>query len=233
MGAGQEIATPPSLRGRTSPEGPVVQITNDDGSVSPSRLPRQGTTTTPIQVDGGGRAISPAPAAIRSLPVTMASLDTIVNDIDQLSLGINTGSGLPQVIEGMKRKGASYLGWDDPVKLYSEVTEGFTATLARLAGEVGVLTDQDVQRAKSWIPRVGESIAIRNDKIRRLRQFIREKRNAARQLTGQGRGASTAPSIPPPPASAAMPNAGTQGARRQLPNGQWAVQNAEGRWIVE
>ena len=55
---------------------------------------------------------------------------------------------------------------------YQSLTNGLLSQLARATGEVGVLTDQDIQRVKSLLPSFSDTKATAQAKINQLRNFF-------------------------------------------------------------
>lgn len=129
----------------------------------------------------------------------IATADEIksINDIDQ------TKGILVQIQEGAKRvitatnktEAAAQLAYsklptfmqDAQNKRFLETQDAYLGNVARtLGGERGVLTDQDLQRQRSGLPRPGDTIAVRNAKIEMQNEFLNVAQSAAKaKLLGQ------------------------------------------------
>ena len=59
---------------------------------------------------------------------------------------------------------------------YEAIRKSMIGPLARaISGEVGVLTDRDISRAESLLPRLHETEEVRKNKLANLRQIISER----------------------------------------------------------
>jgi hypothetical protein len=94
------------------------------------------------------------------------------------------------------------------VAVYQAMADGFLASFARAAGEVGTLNEGDIGRARSLLPTImpPDTEAVATEKLKELRTFITEKLRRGRQgaPTGGAGGTpapSTAPAAPAAPAT--------------------------------
>lgn len=87
--------------------------------------------------------------------------------------------GLKARSTGLLRKGLAAIGFDPAVRAYEALRQSSIAPLARaISGEVGVLTDRDIERAEKLLPNVNETKEEVQRKLANLRKAIEDRRNA-------------------------------------------------------
>ena len=153
----------------------------------------------------------------------LASVSEIVNDIDRLSTKIITSKG--GAIETAKQYAdltqAAFRrtpGKGEDAALYQQRRSSFVGVLSRtLAAERGVLTEGDIQRITVAFPDFGDTVRMRDDKIKHVRnlmksvikmqEMIAENRDPPADLIRRMKtqiwapmpGEKTQPAPPPPP----------------------------------
>lgn len=135
-------------------------------------------------------------AGIRAMRVEEAKaaslareMEPMVNEIADMAITLNSVEGLARFWHGAKLKGLSYIQGGGPLLTLPDGTQEYTGTLAadyvdvietylakfaRSGGERGVLTEQDVDRAKKNFSPLGTSKSLTARKTRRMRKHIRE-----------------------------------------------------------
>lgn len=122
---------------------PLVQVQQPNGQVV--YMPRsQAAGMTP-----------PAPAALRTQADAMKSVGSALSAIKQFSDSVNTSSGPVARVSGAVRSGLGAVGLDPQTKVFEDTRKAHAIRLSRALGEVGVLTNQDIERAVSLIPGPG------------------------------------------------------------------------------
>lgn len=151
-----------------------------------------------------------APAA--EAPAHDAAAVTI-NALDELSARINVQAGLTARAGGVWASTMARANYDDDVAEYEATLNGAIPMVARRMGHTGVLTQADVDSVKSMFPRVGDSQALRDRKIARIRQIMNQP--------------STMPASPASPAS---PTPTTQQNRPAVFGEMRSINGVRARW---
>jgi hypothetical protein len=146
------------------------------------------------------RGLKITPKKARDAMNNLSAALEIVDHIEMLSRSVNTGgSGLGRFVTGSSRLGQSVSQSNPDVNAFQAATEGFLATIARAAGERGVLTDQDVARARKLLPTIWTSRAVAQRNLSDLRSLL--ERIGARAVRTYSQPAGSAPpargDIPP------------------------------------
>lgn len=108
----------------------------------------------------------------RNRTAAMDRAGAIVDEIDDLSKKINTGSGPAARVTGAARTAGAALNLDPDVSTYNALISGFTPMIARAVGHSGVLTEQDVQSVRELFPKPGDSETVRNRKMAQVRAVL-------------------------------------------------------------
>jgi len=118
-----------------------------------------------------GRKIIPKKA--RDTIQALNAATSVIDDLEQLSQKINTGkAGVGRLVTGAQKAAGAATQLDPDAANFLSARNGFLATISRATGERGVLTDQDVSRARGLLPKITDSKQVAQDKIARLRRFI-------------------------------------------------------------
>ena len=177
----------PPIRIIMGPEGPV-------------QFDPRTNISKPIPSPTGAPLPRPPTAEETNQAVRMRGIYSVVDDMEELSKQIHRFEGPAAGIAGVVRRGAATINVDTVAREYVHVVEAFLAQLSRLAGEVGNLREEDVQRARLMVPLMTDGQRLARNKFARLRRFLRER-------MGEGPGAAR---------PAAEPNERTLDRLRQL-----------------
>ena len=122
---------------------------------------------------GQAVGLQPTSQKVKDTINNLNKADVIANQIekavDKLELGDNPASAAIRAaqlyIEARSKSNVNAVA-------YESLKEGLLAQLARATGEVGVLTDQDIQRARSLLPSFNDTKETAKAKISQLRSFF-------------------------------------------------------------
>jgi hypothetical protein len=114
----------------------------------------------------------PPPAALRTQADAMKSVGNAMTEIKKFSDTINTQAGPAARVSGALRTGMGAVGLDPRAKVFRDTRAANAIRLSRALGEVGVLTNQDIQRAVSLIPDLGSTREEATLKFQQLEQLI-------------------------------------------------------------
>ena len=178
----------------------VAGIGSGGGSGIVDRSTGRVRDITPPDANPGDRVIGPPDsAAARAARAQITALTPFVDKVAARALSLNAGTpgGLKGRVQGGVRSMKGSVGLDDDAALYNESIAAFAGQLSRLGGEVGVLTDQDIQRAIGMAPKIGMSEKLTQQKIADLQDFLAakfaayERKMGGVQVPGAGAGAGT------------------------------------------
>jgi hypothetical protein len=179
----------PTLAGRNKPPQPGRLGASDPGiaedaknwadaleagEVQMQQLPFGAVRTAAMKIikDRGGHILVPkARATIGELNAARV----IVDELEKIISGIPSGTGLGRIGEGLRSKAAKAVqspGRGEDTAIYDSRREGMLANLSRATGERGVLTDQDVSRARELTPTVFDTAEVRRRKLSGLRSHF-------------------------------------------------------------
>ena len=96
-------------------------------------------------------------------------VDEIGNMVNDLDL---SASQLGAAVGGLGRKAYGALIPSSKAGIYNTTRAGFVSRISRALGEVGVLTDKDIQRAVDLIPDLTDTPASASEKLVRLRSMM-------------------------------------------------------------
>jgi hypothetical protein len=191
----------PAALGRATDlaQAPVQQAQNrlDQANQLSQAITPQVPITTYVQGQGmqtlgtmqkGGKFIPPNPEerkakfeatnALTTIEQVFASADRLI-PADQ--------SGPRAVVGGFGRQLGAASGLDENARAFEQYKEGVLSITIRGLGERGVLTDQDVQRARMLLPAFGDSAVVRQTKKQELMTLLQSR---LAQYGGEQRGAS-------------------------------------------
>lgn len=138
---------------------------------------------------------------------TTAAIDTVIDETKKAF--DNAEKSLPKTaterIAGYPvRVGKVTAQTDENLVLADSLSSGFLAKFARAAGEVGVLTEGDIKRAKKLVPTIHDTKAIRNGKLKQAKELYNEIYQRGRR-TGQSNIIGNAPDSNSPPFDMTVP----------------------------
>lgn len=123
-----------------------------------SRLKQTGQTITPPKV--------------RETVSALGAARGVLDEIERLSGAVNTAKGPGRFAQGLKKTAGAVSQTDLDATMLNTARQGFLASIARAAGEKGVLTEQDVTRARNLLPNVFDSGPAAQRKLAQLRSFL-------------------------------------------------------------
>ena len=114
----------------------------------------------------------PGASRQKELAGKLVSIETNLNEYEKLLKEVPGGR-----IGGTLSKGAALLEMNPSARAAAGLENTLAGVIARaLNGEVGVLTDQDIARAKTFIPQITDNDEERNLKFRVIRDIIAERK---------------------------------------------------------
>lgn len=111
--------------------------------------------------------------------------------IDDLSGKLITSEGTEQIVKGNMERAQALFNQNSDFVSYDSAINAFTPMWARNLGHTGVLTQQDVDSAKSIFPVVTDSRTVRNQKMDIIKSIMGGNIQAAQQLLTQYGGSAT------------------------------------------
>lgn len=113
------------------------------------------------------------PKKLRDAINTLSGARGAVDQLEKLSVAVNKARNPARRIAEMGPKFVAGLTQsDENITMMKDAREGFLALIARAAGERGVLTDQDVARARKNTPSVNDLAPIAQKKLKNLRDLF-------------------------------------------------------------
>lgn len=97
-----------------------------------------------------------------------------------------SGRGPVAIGGGLVRKVGGAVGLDESTRAFQQYKEGTLSLTIRGLGERGVLTDQDVARARKLLPDVTDSTVVRQTKKQALRELLQNRLNQMQGRTTSG-----------------------------------------------
>jgi len=114
-----------------------------------------------------------APAEMSKEQIAMQGAINIVDEIENMVSGLNlSDSEVGAAIGGTLNKGYGAVVPASDAGVYSTARKGFVSRISRALGEVGVLTDKDIERAVNLIPDLTDTPESAQEKLSRLRSLI-------------------------------------------------------------
>lgn len=110
----------------------------------------------------------------------LSKASEIVGQLDSQLKQLNLGSGLlGRITKGAELFLGSQLQTSEEAALFQSLKEGLLSTLSRATGERGVLTDQDIQRARNLLPKLTDSKEVASGKMEQLEALFGAFENKA------------------------------------------------------
>lgn len=149
------------------------------GQMSPvaTGAPVPGTPPNSVQVQ------PQAPAGLKAEAVKLAPLDDLAKEWDVHMPFYNYAEAglLERGEQGLSNLYGSVSQTNMHAAQMDSLAKKYLATLSRLSGEVGVLTENDVTRAKEWTPSRWDSKDMASWKRTQFQQFLDDKKNGLMQ----------------------------------------------------
>lgn len=118
----------------------------------------------------------PGSAQLRGEMMKLQPIIRYIEDLKRISPQVNRASdGL--ISRGLQTgfNALETVGQTGPSAEMDMMNKAYGAMLARMAGEVGVLTDPDIQRAGAWQPNYSDVSSFAQTKIRHLENMVRDR----------------------------------------------------------
>jgi hypothetical protein len=109
-----------------------------------------------------------------------------IDSLDELSARINTQDGVLARAGGVFASAAAKANYDDDTAEYQALLRGAVPLVARRMGHTGVLTKEDVDSTMQMFPSVGDSKALRDRKIARIRKLMNQPAASGDNTGGSG-----------------------------------------------
>jgi hypothetical protein len=188
-------------------------------------MPGKGTAA------GGGRV----PAQLMRSVEALGNINTALDRIRETSAAINTEEGVTARATGLMARGKQMAGYNPELVRMDAATKGRLSQFARALGEVGVLSNQDIQRVETLMPTVSDTKSEAQAKIEELQFIFDGATNRVRELAesqgvqlptfmkgpGQQPAAQMGPPAPAPPAGQAAAPTGPPKKKYRFDKGNW------------
>lgn len=143
------------------------------GEISPTGVPMKIRGKVLKRIRDRGEVI--LPPKVRDSVGALGAAMGVLDQIERLSLEINTaeegvGNRLTQGLGALRDEAGQVR---PEVSVFQAMTKGLLSTISRSTGEVGVLTDADISRARNLLPTIWDTETVAKDKMQGLRQFLR------------------------------------------------------------
>ena len=136
--------------------------------------------TTESQAKG----ITPTSQQQKNTVLTLSKSDVIIKQIKDAIDKVNLAdTAIGAKFKGLALNAQALAKTNVNAVAYKSLSQGLLAQLARATGEVGVLTDQDIARAKSLIPTFYDTKETATAKLEQLQSFFTDLKASA---SGQG-----------------------------------------------
>lgn len=132
------------------------------------------------------------PKKVREAKAMLGPALGVLDEIEGLSSLVNTSKGVKRFGAGIGATIGAITQNNPEAQALQNARRGFLASIARAAGEKGVLTEQDVSRAQALLPSLFDTREVAQNKIKRLRSFLSSIEERATQAYTDKRGATTA-----------------------------------------
>lgn len=119
------------------------------------------------------------PKKEREADATLAEAMSVIDTLESLSKGVQRVEdpgplGIYRATRGAQNIVGATTQTDPNAAQFNATLQGFLAFIARASGERGVLTDQDVMRARQNLPSLTDSQELADSKIRTLRGIFQQ-----------------------------------------------------------
>lgn len=144
-------------------------------------------------------AMQVVPKKVRDTLAELSTGRAALNRIKGFSVKLNTADWKGRLLQGGRLTAAGISQKNPEVSAFNAVRRGLLAALSRATGERGVLTNQDVERAKQLLPTVFDSEEVASRKLLESDAFFDEKEQMLRGAYFSTAGAAPPATTPPPP----------------------------------
>ncbi len=133
------------------------------------------------------------PTKVRDTINSLSGAEGVLGEVGNLVAAVNTAEsggplGLRRQVHGLVSQGKGFAQSDVDDATYDSTIEGFLAKFSRMTGEVGVLTEQDVGRARRLLPKRNDIRPVATRKLQLMEQFVRgQKERTIRNFTTSGK----------------------------------------------
>lgn len=109
----------------------------------------------------------------RKAQAKASNAKNIINSFEQQLQDIGlSNSGPGARVQGVTRQVGAAIGTDQKAKVYNDLRKGFASNMIRAFGEVGTLTDVDINRALGLIPSLGDTQFEAARKLQEMRSLL-------------------------------------------------------------
>jgi len=157
-----------SVAGIRATNEPLLPVQQDDGTI----------VYMPRRQAAGQRP--PMSAALRTQADALKTVGEALRALKTQSDALNTEEGVTSRIAGGARGIAGAIGIDPKAKVYQDTRAAQAVRLSRALGEVGAMTNQDIERALGLLPDLRTSRTEASQKFQQLQDII----NAALKAKG-------------------------------------------------
>jgi len=129
----------------------------------------------------------------------VASLQTANNLVDEIGSALDDmglANNPTQRISGSWRNFAGSIGFDSDASSYNAFREAAATTLAKALGNSGNLTEQEQQRALNNIPKITDTYAEAQKKLKRLKSIIKQSQVDIQSLSKYNVSGGSVPATP-------------------------------------
>ena len=148
--------------------------------LSPSEAVTLGVPYGTTKGDAAAKGIIPTSQKQKDTLKTLSKADVIISQIEKSIDGLDlANSPIYSIAKGSALNTQALLKTNTNAVAYKSLKEGLLAQLARASGEVGVLTDQDINRARSLLPTFFDTKETAKAKIDQLKSFFADLKSSA------------------------------------------------------
>jgi len=117
-------------------------------------------------------------AEVQKQTIGLSTAESILDSIESQLATIGLGEGFGQRVRGSVLKAQGVFGEAPEVQAFNAYREGIANVLTKSLGQVGNLSDRDVQYAISLIPKITDTSKEAQLKLQNIRGLIQSKREA-------------------------------------------------------
>ncbi len=152
-----------NVPGYQTPEGQPINLNLRSGVMQPAK---------------GGTIIQPKPSEAdvifgRTFTSVIALIDGLEQKFKSIEPHMAKNAG-ERVMKAPLLKGQQFLQTNADIASTNAFSEATLSKIIRALGEVGTLTDRDVNRARMAIPQITDTIPVKDQKLKQLRGLVTE-----------------------------------------------------------
>jgi hypothetical protein len=151
----------------------------NSGQASINQVPAKSRNKVVLFMEQAGMSITDP--RVRAAKAGLGGTERAIKTMETTLSKIPGGYGFfGRMGAGLKAKGAAIAqpkGYKEPA-VYEAQREFFKTAVSKLSGQVGVLTEKDVQSAMKMLPSAADNPEVRTEKFQELRDFIQSRYQA-------------------------------------------------------